>query len=235
MVLPAVLNANLSGSITRVPAGEIYLFGASFGEAVLPTYNPANSVPPANVSTQGLAYSTGAYGGNSGCASRTGSNRFYLIGTAVAPGTSPTNDTYYVFAANDGVTWSNVLDAATLALWYSRFDDDNTMCVVDLSGNVYSIGSASTWKSSNQGVTWSNLNNPLNTRFSNRTYFAGGIFTSANTGADKIMVIGGRQAPTVANNENGGSDLNDVSARGTAPQRRAHTTRGRVRRCADTL
>jgi len=210
VVLPVVLNAHINGNITSVPAGEIYIFGASFGEAVLPTYNPANSVPPANVSTQGLEYSTGAYGGNSGCANRAGSNRFYLIGTSVGPSSNPTNDTYYVFASNDGVTWSNVLDAATTQLWYSRFDDDNTLCVVDLSGNVYDIGSGTTWKSSNQGVTWSNLNNNPAARFSNRTYFAGGIFTSAITGADKIMVIGGRIAPAPSNNMNGGADLNDV-------------------------
>ena len=208
VLLPSTLNANLSGSITSVPAGEIYIFGASFGEAVLPTYNPSNT---ANVSTQGLAFSTGAYGGNSGCANRVGSNRFYLIGTSVGPSTNPTNDTYYVFASNDGVTWSNVLDAATTQLWYSRFDDDNTLCVVDLSGNVYDIGSDTTWKSSNGGVTWANLNNNLNTRFSNRTYFAGGIFTSAVTKADKIMIIGGRLRPAASNGGNGGNDLNDVS------------------------
>ena len=203
-LLPVQLNANLSGSITSVPAGEIYIFGASFGEAVLPTFNPASSVPAANVSTQGLAYSTGAFGGNSGCANRAGTNRFYLIGTSVSPGSNPTNDTYYVFASNDGVTWSNVLDAATTQLWYTRYNDDNTLCVVDLTGNVYDIGSGTTWKSSNQGVTWSLISNPAASRFSNRTYFAGGIFTSAITRADKIMVIGGR---TVS----GQYDVNDVS------------------------
>ena len=211
VLLPTTLNANLSGSITSVPAGEIYIFGASFGEAVLPTYNPLSSTPPANVSTQGLAFSTGAYGGNSGCANRAGSNRFYLIGTSVGPSTNPTNDTYYVFASNDGVTWSNVLDAATTQLWYSRFDDDNTLCVVDLSGNVYDIGSGTTWKSSNGGVTWAAVPNDPASRFSNRTYFAGGIFTSAITGADKIMIIGGRIVPSQSNGGNGGADLNDVS------------------------
>ncbi len=213
VLLPSTLNANLSGSVTNVAAGNIYVWGASFGEAVLQPYNPSYN---GSVSTQGLAYSTGAYGGNSGCANRAGSNRFYLIGTSVGPSTNPYNDTYYVFASNDGVTWSNVLDAATTQLWYSRFDDDNTLCVVDLSGNVYDIGSANTWKSSNQGVTWTNLNNIQSTRFSNRTYFAGGIFTSAITKADKIMVIGGRIAPGLSNGNNAGADLNDV--RYTAPQ-----------------
>ena len=216
VVLPVVLNANYSGSITSIPAGEIYIFGASFGEAVLPTYNP--SVGTVNVSTQGLGFSTTAYGGNSGCANRAGSTRFYLIGTSVAPGASTaTNDTYYVFASSDGVNWANVLDAATTQLWYSRFDDDNTMCVVDLLGNVYDIGSGTTWKSSNAGVTWVNLNNNPATRFSNRIYFAGGIFTSQLTGADKMMVIGGRVVPGAGNYYNGGSDLNDVSRLLTTP------------------
>ena len=200
-VLPSNLSTNAYGTNESVPAGEIYIWGASFGEAVLPTYNSASATPPANVSTVGLAYSTGAYGGDTGCANRAGANRFYLIGTNESIGAATDfNDYWFVFASNDGVTWSNVLDSATKQAWLARFNDDNTLCVVDLQGNVYSVGSATTWKSANQGVTWTQ-NSDTATRFSNRTYFAGGIFTSAITKQDKIMVIGGRQAPAASNSQ----------------------------------
>ena len=103
-----------------------------------------------------------------------------------------------------------MLDQATVTFWYNtRVDDDFTMCVVDLNNNVYSVGSGATYISSNQGVTFG-LVPVTGSRFSNRTVFAGGIFTSAITGTDKIIVAGGREAPAASNSFYGGLDLNDV-------------------------
>ena len=196
-----------SGSTVNAPAGTFLIFGDVFGAAILPPANTASAT--ASASTTVVAGPVAFYGAV-GCAQRSSSNRFYLLGTpaSIDVVANLTGDVYYNYASNDGQTWTNVLDQATTNLWRSRFDDDFTMCVVDLSNNVYSVGSATTWVSSNQGVTFT-LQPSSGPRFANRTYFAGGIFTSQITGQDKIMVVGGRDAPT-ASNVYGGNDYNDV-------------------------
>jgi hypothetical protein len=103
-----------------------------------------------------------------------------------------------------------VLDAASQQLFLARPDDDFTRCGVALDGDVYDIGSLTTYKSSNQGVTWSAV--PLSgSRFATRTCFAGGIFTSAITGLDTPIVIAGRALPTNSSID-GGLDFNDVNS-----------------------
>ena len=207
LVAPQSFAVTGSGSVSA-PTGTFLIFGDQFGAAILPPA-PSTAGATASASTT-LVSGPVAFYGAVGCAQRSSSNRFYLLGTpaSIDVVANLTGDVYYNYASNDGQTWTNVLDQATTNLWRSRFDDDFTMCVVDLSNNVYSVGSATTWVSSNQGVTFT-LQPSSGPRFANRTYFAGGIFTSQITGQDKIMVVGGRDAPT-ASNVYGGNDYNDV-------------------------
>jgi hypothetical protein len=225
--LVAPLTFATNGGNLTAPAGTFLIFGDVFGAAIL----PAASSNSATANTTFVAGPVANYGAV-GCAQRKGTNRFYLLGTPVLANVlqNMTGDVYYNYASNDGVTWTNVLDAATTALWRNRFDDDFTMCVVDLSNNVYSVGSATTWISSNQGVTFT-LVPVTGSRFSNRTYFAGGIFTSQITGGDKVIVAGGRDAPTAANIY-GGNDHNDVRNTFSTPGRDRHSS-SNTRACHD--
>ena len=194
-------------------AGDIIVFGGSYdGKSAVQPVSDA-----AQLNTSNAAIAIGNFngvppGGEPGCAARQGSsNLLYAIGVnaSVSSSQSFSGLQYYVYTSTDAYTWTNVLDAATQQLFLSRPDDDLTHCGVDLSGNVYDIGSATTYKSVNQGVTWTpvTLTGP---RFSNRTSFGGGIFTSAITGLDTLIVLGGRQAPT-STSIFGGIDFNDVS------------------------
>jgi len=81
------------------------------------------------------------------------------------------------------------------------------MCVVDMQNRVYSVGSSDTWLSANLGVTFTRVS-PTGPRFSNRTFFAGGIYTSP-AGLDTMIVLGGRDAPNAADRY-GDQDHNDV-------------------------
>ena len=194
-------------------AGDIVVFGGNYdgSTVVQPTANTAA------LNTSLAAFYVGGYTGlpptgQAACAARTGSsNLFYSMGvnSTVDPTKEFSSLQYYVYTSSDGVTWTNVLDAATQQLFLSRPDDDLTHCGVDMAGNVYDIGSAATYTSSNQGVTWT-LVQPTGSRFANRTSFAGGIFTSALTSLDTLIVLGGRGSPTPANIY-GGGDYNDVS------------------------
>jgi hypothetical protein len=199
---------------TQGAKGDIVVFGGNHDGSEL--VQPVSNTAALNTSLTSFyvgSYGTGPLTGQANCAAQSGtSNLFYSIGVngTVNPQSQFTDLEYSVFTSTDGVTWTNVLDAASQQLFLSRPDDDLTHCGVDSTGNVYDIGSAATYKSSNQGVTWSLV--PLTgARFANRTSWAGGIFTSAITGLDTLIVIGGRGAPNAANIY-GGSDYNDVSS-----------------------
>jgi hypothetical protein len=195
-------------------AGDIVVFGGNHdgSELVQPVSNTA-ALNTSQASFYVGSYANGPYTGQAQCAARFGtSNMFYSIG--VNSTVDPTKVfgylDYSVYTSTDGVTWTDVIDAASQQLFLSRPDDDLTHCGVDSSGTVYDIGSATTYTSSNAGVTWTAV--PLTgSRFANRTSWAGGIFTSQITSLDTLIVIGGRGSPTPANIY-GGGDYNDVSS-----------------------
>ena len=196
-------------------AGDILVWAGSYDGAsgIQPTSNTA----VLNTSLVPFAIGTNYDGippvGQPGCAARTGSsNQLYSIGvnTSVNSQTQFSQLQYYVWVSTDAVDWTNVLDAASQQLFLTRPDDDLTQCGVDLQGNVYDIGSATTYVSTNQGVTWSAVS-LSGSRFANRNSFAGGIFTSAITSLDTLIVIAGRASPTPTSTY-GGADFNDVSS-----------------------
>jgi hypothetical protein len=168
----------------------------------------------AAVNTSLAAVTIGSWGDNPpvlnpGCAARNGSsNLLYSVrvnDTIGYEGTS-TGFLFEVWTSTNAVNWTSVLDAGTQQLRLSRPVDDDTHCGVDLAGNVYDIGSNATYYSSNQGVTWGEvvLTGP---RFPSRIDFAGGIFTSALTSRDTLIVIAGQSFPP---NDFDNLDLNDV-------------------------
>ena len=201
----AALLAPLTLNGVSYPAGSFLVWGGALNSAVVPiTYSAA-----AGTVTPYIGSSTAQVGSqwSIGCAARSGSsNQFYEIGTFGSISQNFTRDTYFVQSSTDAVTWTNVLDAGTIAAWLGRANEDNTLCVVDSSGAVYSVGQEDTWKSSNKGVTFSKVS-LTSSRFSNRTFFAGGMYTSSST--DYIMVLGGRGAPN-AGDPYGYYDSNDV-------------------------
>ena len=194
-------------------AGDIIVFGGSYdGKSAV---QPVSDTTALNTSITAVAignFDGIPPAGQPGCAARSGtSNLLYTIGvnSSVSSSVSFNDLQYYVYRSTDAYTWTNVLDNATQALFLNRPDDDLTRCGVDLAGNVYDIGSATTYKSTNQGVTWAPVT-LTGSRFANRTSFAGGMYTDVNTNVDTLIVIGGRQAPT-AGSTFGGTDFNDVS------------------------
>ena len=194
--------------------GDILVFGGSYDGAVAvqPVANPAAVNTTLAASAIQNQYDGIPPAGQPGCAARTGStNLLYALGvnSSVNPQTEFSSLQYYVWRSTDAVNWTNVLDAASQQLFLNRPDDDLTRCGVDLQGNVYDIGSATTYVSGNQGVTWSAVQ-VTGSRFANRTSFAGGIFTSAITSLDTLIVIAGRASPTPTS-QYGGADFNDVS------------------------
>ena len=187
-VAPLLSNLTLNG--VNYPAGSFLLWGGQLNTAVVPivsTTATASVVPYIGSSSQqvGSEWSVG-------CAQRSGGNRFYTIGTFASISHNFTGDLYFVQASTDGVNWPNVLDSATTSAWLSRANEDNTLCVVDRNQAVYSVGQDDTWVSQNGGVTFTAVA-LSGGRFSKRTFFAGGIYTSGST--DYIMVLGGRGAP----------------------------------------
>ena len=201
---PLVQSLTLNGVV--YPAGSFIVWGGQLNTAVVPiTYTAAvvGTVVP-YISTSASAQVGSQW--SIGCAQRSGANRFYEIGTTGSISANFTRDTYFVLVSTDGVNWPNVLDNSTTAAWLGRANEDNTLCVVDQSGAVYSVGQEDTWKSSNFGVTFNKVA-LSGSRFSNRTFFAGGIYTSGST--DYIMVLGGRGAPN-AGDPYGYYDSNDV-------------------------
>ena len=203
-VAPLVASLTLNGTV--YPAGSFIVWGGALNTAVVPidsTYATATGsvVPYIGSSSQqvGAQWSIG-------CAQRSGANRFYTIGTYASISQNFTGDTYFVQMSTDGVNWPNVLDAATTQAWLTRNNEDATLCVVDQNYAVYSVGQEDTWVSSNYGVTFTKVA-LTSARFSNRTFFAGGIYTSGST--DYIMVLGGRGAPN-ADDPYGYYDSNDV-------------------------
>jgi hypothetical protein len=201
LVAPLTYTAN--GVTATAPTGSFIVFGGAQNTAIVPltTTAAAGTVTPVIIGSQQGVYS------EVGCGSRSGSNVFYIIGTPASATTARTNDTFYVYRSTDGVTFVNVLDAATTQAWLTRDNEDNTMCAVGMNGAVYSVGSNDTWVSTNQGVTWTQVAR-TGARFSPRTFFAGGIYTTS-AGVDTIMVLGGRDAPSAAS-PYGGQDQNDV-------------------------
>ena len=200
---PLVQSLTLNGVV--YPAGSFIVWGGQLNTAVVPiTYTAAVGTVVPYISTSASAQVGSQW--SIGCAQRSGANRFYEIGTTGSISANFTRDTYFVLVSTDGVNWPNVLDNSTTAAWLGRANEDNTLCVVDQSGAVYSVGQEDTWKSSNFGVTFNKVA-LSGSRFSNRTFFAGGIYTSGST--DYIMVLGGRGAPN-AGDPYGYYDSNDV-------------------------
>ena len=201
-IAPLLSNLTLNG--VTYPAGSFLLWGNELNTAVIPiTYSAAAAsvVPYVGPYTAqvGAPWSVG-------CAQRFGGNRFYTIGTFAPISHNFTGDLYFVLSSTDAVNWPNVIDNATATAWLRRNNEDNTLCVVDQNNAVYSVGQEDTWVSSNFGVTFTQVK-LTSARFSNRTFFAGGIYTSG--GLDYVMVLGGRGAPNAGDNY-GYFDSNDV-------------------------
>ena len=201
VTLQSSLSVIVDGQPISFPAGSFFMFGGAQPSAIIPNTGTstahAAAVPAA-----------GGNWGSVGCGQRVGGNRFYIIGTAAPPATNLTGGVYYVLVSTDGVTWTQVLNAATIAAWAARDNADNCMCVVDLQQAVYSVGSSDTWRSSDLGVSFTAVQQ-TGPRFSNRTFFAGGIYSAA--GVDTIVVLGGRDAPT-EEDVYGGLDHNGQTA-----------------------
>ena len=134
------------------PNSSFLLWGGGLNTSAIPVVTNAavGSVAPYFGAPQGSQWSIG-------CAARFGSSRFYLIYTLASISHNFTGDTYYVQASTDGLNWPNVLDAATTTAWLQRNNEDNTLCVVDLNNNLYSVGQEDTWMSGNGGVTFSKV------------------------------------------------------------------------------
>ena len=137
------------------PIGSFLVWGGDLNTAVVPIVSNAatGSVTPY------IGPSTAQVGAewSVGCAQRFGGNRFYTIGTNASINSGFSGDTYTVQVSTDGVNWPNVLDAATTTAWRQRNNEDNTLCVVDMNNNVYSVGQDDTWMSGNGGVTFSKV------------------------------------------------------------------------------
>ena len=200
----APLTAPLTLNGVTYPVGSFIVWGGALNTAVVPIMS--NAAPGTVAPYIGSSSQQSGSQWSVGCAARSGSNRFYTIGTTASISANFSGDTYFVQMSTDGINFPNVLDAATTTAWLSRANEDATLCVVDMSGAVYSVGQEDTWKSTNFGVTFTQV--ALTTaRFSNRTFFAGGIYTVGST--DYIMVLGGRGAAN-AGDPYGYLDSNDV-------------------------
>lgn len=203
MQLVQPLNYTGWNTASQVVSGTIYpgsyvLVGGSAYSSGYPQPNDVwitsdlmNWILLSGGTTSGSPTTFPTFNGAQVCKHRNSFERAYYIGTT----SWSTTGTYTVYASNNYVTWTNIIDSATNTAFQTRqglnAGWEYTQCVVGMNDIVYSIGGSDTYLSTNLGVTFTPINSV--NHFVQRLAFAAVIYWSPYYQKDIITIVGGAQ------------------------------------------